>query len=81
MEPRRRKAASQAYQAEPVPIAAGTSPRLAVEPLAPNRFGTGTELTAVPKPEDARQRLDALAKLLDKRVKQATDPGTRTGED
>lgn len=32
------------------------------------------------KPPDPRQRLDALAKLLDKRLKQTVEPGSRGGD-
>ena len=32
------------------------------------------------KPQDPRQRLDALAKLLDKRLKQTVEPGSRGGD-
>jgi hypothetical protein len=73
--------------------APGPAPREApavVVSTAPAMPATGTDAgTADPtpgvRPEDARQRLDALARLLDKRLKQAAgpaaEPASKAGED
>jgi hypothetical protein len=68
--------------AEPVVVTAGAvKPSAAqAEPQAPDEVGTD----GASRPEDPRQRLDALARLLDKRAKHTTgrppDQGARTDE-
>jgi hypothetical protein len=70
---RKRTPAPRPITAEPAAMATDT--RLAASASVGSKV-----VESAGKPQDPRQRLDALAKLLDKRLKQTVEPGSR-GED